>query len=255
MRLILAILLGLVLPHTVRAADVTVFAAASLRGALDRVVETWQSETGAQVAVSYAGSATLARQIQNGAPADLFLSANSAWMDVLEAAGALQPDSRMDLLGNTLVLVAHGAGGDTDLDARAVLGAKPAAARIAMGLTGSVPAGIYGKQALISLGLWDALAGDVVESDNVRAAMALVAQGEAPFGILYGSDARAAHDAQLALHVVAQFAPQTHDPITYPAALTARATPLASALLSALTTDTAGRIFTEAGFTPLRGAP
>ncbi len=212
-----------------RAESVTVFAAASLKGALDEVVAGW----GGEARVSYAGSSALARQIAAGAPADVFISANPEWVDWLEAEGvALE---RVDLLGNALVLVA---GAD---DMRVGLDQLKGQDRVAMALVEAVPAGIYGKAALESLALWEAVAPRVVQADNVRAALALVALGEAPLGIVYATDAL----AEPGVRVVAEFPPESHPPITYPvAALSAAGEPLMAYLKS----PEAAEIFARHGF-------
>ncbi len=204
---------------TALAADVTIFAAASLREALDAAVARYEADTGADVVVSYAGSSALARQIDRGAPANLFISANRDWMDRLEASGTILGGTRVDLLANALVLVETGAGPaaapDTMLTPQGVAEAV-GSERIAMALVEAVPAGIYGAEALRSFGLWDALSGQVVQSDNVRAALALVERGEAPFGIVYATDARIG-----AVHTVGTFPADSHAPIIYPMAIVA----------------------------------
>lgn len=233
-------------PSLALAEDVTVFAAASLTGTLDAVAAAWEAETGHKAALSYAGSSALARQIQEGAPADIFISASTDWMDAVEASGDVQPGTRRDLLGNTLVLIAHGAGAppvsiDESLDLAGMLGDQ----RLAMALADAVPAGIYGKAALTSLGLWDSVAPLVAQADNVRGALAFVAQGEAPLGIVYATDA-AAEDA---VTVIGTFPEGSHAPITYPAALTAQATsPVAAEFLDYLASDRARGIWDAAGF-------
>lgn len=243
MRLLLALLL--MLPQALWAGNVTVFAAASLKTALEQVATQWQAETGHTVTLSFAGSSALARQIEAGAPADIFLSANPGWMDHLAAKGLIRNDSRVDLLGNALVLI--GPAGDapmtlSDLPAR--LGNGP----LAMALIDAVPAGIYGKEALMSLGLWAAIQDRVAQTDNVRAALALVALGEAPLGITYHSDAL----AEPRVAVLATFPADSHPPITYPAALTSDSTsPQAGAFLAYLQSPEASAILGHAGFVPL----
>jgi molybdate transport system substrate-binding protein len=198
-----------------RADDVLVFAAASLKTALDEVADDWRTQTGKQVTVSYAGSAQLARQIEQGAPADVYISASIEWMDYLQSAELIRAGSRTDLLGNRLVLVAHGAErAAIELDASLDLAGLLGDAKLAMALVDAVPAGIYGRQALTSLGLWDAVAPKVAQADNVRAALALVAAGEAPYGIVYASDA--VSDSRVS--VIGVFPEGSHDPIVYPAA-------------------------------------
>lgn len=198
-----------------RAGDVTVFAAASLKDAMDDVADLWAETTDHTAKVALAGSSTLARQIQQGAPVDVFISANTAWMDRLEADGLIVAERRVDLLRNTLVLVGHGHGDDAvDLSDPAALPARLGDGRLAMALVEAVPAGIYGKAALQSLGLWRTLEPRVAQADNVRAALALVSTGEAPLGIVYGTDA-AADDS---VSVLATFPEDSHPPIVYPAA-------------------------------------
>ncbi len=243
--------LALVLAVPAAAADLTVFAAASLKTALDEAAAVYTEATGTRIATAYAGSSVLARQITQGAPADIFISASRDWMDVLETAGLLAPGSRSDLLGNRLVLIAHAPDAPRaeitpDLDLPALLGDGP----LAMAFTEAVPAGIYGKAALVSLGFWDALAPRIVETDNVRAALALVALGEAPFGIVYASDAV----AEPRVLVVGTFPEASHPRIVYPgAALAAGRTEAATAFLAHLRAPEAQDIFARAGFTLLPG--
>lgn len=244
-RLTAGLALSALLALPAHAAEITVFAAASLRNALDQVAADWTARTGDKVVTSYAGSSALARQIEQGAPADLFISASVDWMDALDKAGAIRPDSRRDLLGNTLVLIAH------DPQARPVdlpdLPARLGAGPLAMAMVDSVPAGVYGKQALTHLGLWGAVSDRVAQADNVRAALALVALGEAPLGIVYATDAR----AEPRVHPVATFPADSHDPITYPAALTTGADPAATAFLEALSAPQARAVFEAQGFAVL----
>ncbi len=215
-----------------QAEDVTVFAAASLKNALDEIATQWQAKTGNTVVISYAGSAQLAKQIQQGAPADIFISASTDWMDVLGDENLIIPNSSVTLLGNELVVIAYDptAGSvdlSPDLDITPQLGSD---GKLAMALVDSVPAGIYGKQALTSLGLWEVFEPRVVQVDNVRAALLLVSTGEATMGIVYASDAR----AEDGVKVVATFPPESHDPIIYPAALIGpSAKPEAQAFLDA----------------------
>ena len=241
--------LGLLLTGPAAAADLTVFAAASLKTALDEAAAAYTRATGTEIATAYAGSSVLARQITQGAPADIFISASPDWMDVLAAENLLAPDTRCDLLGNRLVLIAHATDAPrTDitpaLDLPALVGDGP----LAMAFTEAVPAGIYGKAALVSLGFWDAVAPRIVETDNVRAALALVALGEAPFGIVYASDAAAEPRVQ----VVGTFPEASHPPVIYPAAAIAIGnTEAASAFLAHLRAPAAQDIFARAGFTLL----
>lgn len=243
----LCAVLGASLPAA--AAEVTVFAAASLKTALDQVAASFEAETGDHVAISYAGSNTLARQIVEGAPADIFISASSEWMDVVEKAGDLAPDTRRNLLGNQLVLIAHDPqAGAVELNDHTDLKGLLAGGKLAMGQVDSVPAGQYGKQALGRLGLWDGVQDSVAQADNVRAALALVAAGEAPFGIVYATDAV----AEPKVHVAGRFPESSHDPITYPAALTRQAAdPADRAFFNALAGPAARKLFEAQGFSVL----
>lgn len=236
-------------PLRAAADEVTVFAAASLTNALDRVAEAWSAETGHTAVMSYAGSSALANQIQQGAPADIFISASVDWMDAIAASGDLREGTRRDILGNTLVLIAHGSDADpvtidADLDLAGMLGDE----RLAMALVDSVPAGIYGRAALTSLGLWESVEPLVAQSDNVRAALAFVAQNEAPLGIVYATDAAVEDNVT----IIGTFPAGSHDPITYPAGITAQSeSPVAQAFLDYLTSDTARAIWQEFGFSIL----
>ncbi|MBF9058803.1 molybdate ABC transporter substrate-binding protein [Rhodobacterales bacterium HKCCSP123] len=225
------------------AQDLTVHAAASLRGALDEVAALWQAETGGRLTLVYAGSSALARQIAAGAPGDVFISANAAWMDLLEEGGHLAPGGRADLLTNALVVIAP-AGEDAPLDLSA-LPERLGAGRLALALTEAVPAGIYARQALVTLGLWERVAPRVVEADNVRAALALVASGAAPIGIVYATDAI----AEPRVAVLAEVPAEAHDPIVYPAAALAGGDAEGSAALLALMRgEAAGDVFRRHGF-------
>jgi molybdate transport system substrate-binding protein len=241
-----ALLLALLLPLPAMADDITVFAAASLKTALDQVAADWQAATVDTVTLVYGGTPAMAKQIEQGAPADIFIAASVDWMDHVVAAGLMQPGSRRDILGNRLVLIgAAGAASVTlsrDLDLAGLLDGG----KLSMALVDAVPAGQYGKAALTSLGLWDGVAAQVAQSENVRAALALVAAGEAPLGIVYASDAV----AEPRVSVVATFPADTHPPTVYPAALTATATDGAAAFLDALSAPAAQVIFTANGFQP-----
>lgn len=242
-----ALLLALTLltPAAAEAEEVVIFAAASMKTALDAVAAEWQEKTGNTAVISYAGSSKLAQQILAGAPADLFISAAPNWMDALAEGGALAQGSRRDLLGNRLVLVGHAAGEVALADLPARLGQE----HLAMALVDSVPAGQYGKAAFESLGLWGALAPQVAQADNVRAALALVASGEAPYGVVYATDAA----AEPRVHLAATFPAESHPPITYPAArLAAAPHPQAAAAFEQfLTGPEAANVFKSQGFTVL----
>ena len=227
-------------------APVVVFAAASLTDALTRIGADWSAATGHGVTFSFAGSAALARQIQQGAPADIYISASPDWVDALQASGDLRPGTRRDLLGNTLVLIAHGRDvAPVTVDARLDLPGLLDGGRLSMALVDAVPAGSYGRAALQALGLWEAVAPQVAQSENVRAALAFVARGEAPLGIVYATDAAVADNVT----VIGTFPPGSHPPITYPAALVAdSANPLAAAFLDHLSSDAARAVWEGFGF-------
>jgi molybdate transport system substrate-binding protein len=244
---IAALVLGTLTLAPIRAGagEVLVFAAASLKNALDQIASVFEQQTGHEVTVSYAASSVLARQIQLGAPADLFISANVDWMDVLQDQELIDAGSRVDLLGNGLVLI-----GSTDQDQigrmqpDVDLSARLGNGHLAMALVDAVPAGIYGKAALQNLGLWEDVQTRIAQTDNVRAALALVAAGAAPLGIVYQSDAQVEDRVQ----VVASFPPNLHPPIIYPAAITPSGTVEAQAFLEYLQSDSAWEVFTEQGF-------
>jgi molybdate transport system substrate-binding protein len=230
------------------AAEVVVFAAASLRTALDAAAAAWTAETGTAVSVSYAGTAALAKQIEQGAPADLFLSADVPWMDWLDGRGLIRPGTRRDLFGNRLALVAHDPAAPPvalarPLDLAVLLGAD---GRLAIADVAAVPAGRYGRAALEALGAWDAVADRLAPAPNVRAALALVARGEAPYGVVYATDAA----ADPSVTVVGTFPADSHPPIVYPAALTAAGrSPDAAAFLDWLSGGAARPVFAAQGFT------
>ncbi|WP_216646450.1 MULTISPECIES: molybdate ABC transporter substrate-binding protein [unclassified Roseivivax] len=231
------------------AAEITVFAAASTRDALAEAAAGFEAASGHSVRIAPAGSSLLARQIDRGAPADLFLSANPGWMDWLEARGHVQAETRVTLLANRLVLIApaYGGGdGQVALTDAALLDRLGAEGRLAMALSDAVPAGLYAKAAFETLGLWDALAPRRVEADNVRAALALVALGEAPLGVVYASDAA----AEPRVRIVAEIPESAHPEIRYPAALLqeARAPEAAAAFLEWLQGPEARAIFEAHGF-------
>jgi molybdate transport system substrate-binding protein len=213
-----ALALSAVVAFAAQGPALTVFAAASLKDALDEQVRQFEGETNTPVVVSYAGSNVLAKQIESGAPADLFISADLDWMDYLDGRKLLAPGSRHDLLGNRLVLIAPATATSAlkiapSFGLAAALGPN----RLALANPDSVPAGKYAKEALQSLGVWEGVEKQVARTENVRAALALVARGEAPFGIVYATDARAEKNVR----VVDVFPPATHAPIVYPIAIVA----------------------------------
>jgi molybdate transport system substrate-binding protein len=239
-------------PRTTPSGDVpiTVFAAASLKESLDEAASSYHKASGQSVRVSYAASSALARQIEQGAPADVFLSADRDWMDYLQQRSLIDTASRRDLLGNTLVLVAPKAStaGPVVLKRGTDLSPLLGGGRIAVALTASVPAGKYAKAAFESLGMWAALQPRAAEAENVRAALMLVARGETPLGVVYGSDAR----AEPGVRVLATFPADTHPPIVYPVARLRSSTHRqASAFVQWLRTPAAAAIFRKHGFTVL----
>ena len=185
-------IISLATPASAQDKPVLVFAAASLKNALDSIVSAWRKHTGKQATVSYAASSTLAKQIQNGAPADLFISADQDWMDYLQQRKLIDASTRLDLLGNRLVLIAAK---DSNIEATLAPGFSLAqllgGGRLAMADPNSVPAGKYAKAALTALGVWTSVATHIAAAENVRAALLLVARGEAPLGIVYKTDALA----------------------------------------------------------------
>ena len=229
------------------AEDITVFAAASLKNAMDDVAAQWEENTAHTATVSFAGSSALARQIQHGAPADVFISANTGWMDALESGGRIAPQSRFDLLRNRIVLAAHkGSGINLEIAPGFDLAAALGPARLAMALVDAVPAGIYGKAALKSLNVWRDVGPKVAQADNAAAALALVAAGEAPLGIVYATDAAASDRVR----VVDTFPAATHPDIVYPAAAIADSeNPLNDDFLAFLRMAAARAAFARQGFT------
>jgi molybdate transport system substrate-binding protein len=225
---------------------VLVFAAASMKGALDEVGAIVAAKTGVAMKVSYAGTSTLAKQIEEGAPADIFVAADEQWMDYVAERRLIAPGSRVNVVSNRLVLIAP-KGRAPQLAIAPGFGlarALGAGGRLAIADPASVPAGRYGKAALTFLGVWDTVANRLAPADNVRAALAFVARGEAPLGIVYASDVA----AEPGVVVVGTFPNDTHAPIVYPAALTARAKPEAKRVLDVIASREARAVFVKHGF-------
>jgi molybdate transport system substrate-binding protein len=236
-------------PAVAQGRDVLVFAAASLKNALDEAAAQWQRASGKKVAISYAASNTLIKQIEQGAPADMFISADLDWMDYGQQKGLIKPDTRSNLLGNRLVLVAPK---DSNISASIQPGFDLAAllkgGRLAMGNVDAVPAGKYGKAALEKLGAWDGVKDKIAQAESVRAALVLVSRGEAPLGIVYQTDAA----SDPTVKIVGTFPENTHPPIIYPIALTKDSTtPDAPAFLNFIRSPAARPIFERQGFTVL----
>jgi molybdate transport system substrate-binding protein len=228
---------------------VVVFAAASLKDALDAVNKACEADVGEAATVSYAASSALARQIEGGAPADVFISADLDWMKYLSDKKLTKPDTEVKLLGNEIVLVApKDSTVETKIEKGFDLAKLIGDGKLAMGDFKAVPAGKYGKAALESLGVWSSVEGKVAQAENVRAALKLVSTGEAALGIVYATDAH----AEKGVKVVGTFPEDSHPPIIYPVAQTAdskdKDTP---AFLKCLQSGKAGALFKEQGFTVL----
>jgi len=229
-----------------QAADVMVFAAASLKEAMDDQARQFGAATGNKVVVAYGASNALARQIEAGAPADVFISADQDWMDYLDQRHLLAPGTRVRLLRNTLVLVAPTSSTATlKIGAHFGLAAALGQDKLAMANPDSVPAGKYGRAALERLGVWSGVEKQVARAETVRGALALVSRGEAPFGIVYATDAR----ADKGVRVVDTFPPDSYPPIVYPAALVATSRSAAAGpLLDFLRSPAAGPTWEKYGF-------
>jgi len=230
------------------AADVTVFAAASMKNALDEVQQAWSAQKRGKVVISYAASSALARQIEKGAPADIFVSADLDWMDYLSQRKLVNEPTRVNLLRNELVMIAPQSSKVSlalrkDLKLAELLGNE----RLSMADPDSVPAGKYGKSALESMGLWAQVSNRIIRADNVRTALNFVARGESPLGIVYRTDA-AAEDK---VRIVAAFPGDSHPPIVYPAALLAESRGReAAAFFNFMKSPAAITVFRKHGFLP-----
>lgn len=228
-----------------RADTLTVFAAASLKEALDAVVKPFEKTSGQRVVASYAGSNVLARQVESGAPAAVFISADADWVDMLEARGRIVPGSRRDLLANDLVLIAPAASTTQVRIARGFdLAGALAGGRLALANPDAVPAGKYARAALVSLGAWSGVGGRLAPAENVRAALALVARGEAPLGIVYRTDAM----AEPRVRIVDTFPPGSHAAIVYPMVVVRGAPPAAGDLAAYLASPAAEPTWKRFGF-------
>lgn len=210
----LAALVLLTAAHLGWAGEVTVYAAASLTNALGEIAKAYEATHGIKVKTSFAASGALAKQIESGAPADLFLSADNKWMDYLAAKGKIDQDSRINLLGNDLVLIAPKGKGFAVSMEKGFDFAKAFEGKLCTGETESVPVGIYAKEALTNLGWWESIRHRIVGTDDVRAALDLVGRGECA-GIVYATDAKTSDKVAVA----GTFPSNIHTPIVYPAAL------------------------------------
>ena len=246
MRVLLAFCL-LLAPLAARAQELTVFAAASLTDAMKDISAQWAQAGHPPLRMSFGSSSTLARQIEQGAPANIFASADQKWMDYLGDKTLIVADTRKDLLGNDLVLVVSAdrpqhvtIGPNFDL-----LGMLGQSGRIATGDPAHVPVGIYAEQALRKLGIWDAVSPRLARADDVRSALLLVERGEAPVGIVYATDAAVSKGVMVA----GVFPASSHDPVTYPFAVVKSGdTPEARALMAYLAGPEARASFVRRGF-------
>lgn len=227
-------------------AAITVFAAASMTNVLEELAADFTKETGTTVTLSFAASSALARQIEAGARVDAFVSADQEWMDYLAERKLIDPASRRDIAGNALVLIAPA-------DSAVALTIQPGFAlraalgdgRLAVADPDTVPAGRYAKAALMHLGVWDSVAGSLANADNVRAALAFVARGEVPLGIVYATDA----SIEKKVRIVGVFPASTHVPITYPAGVPVGGQRAGEAFLDFLRSPAARAVFARYGFT------
>jgi molybdate transport system substrate-binding protein len=246
MRFLLALCL-LLAPLTARAQELTVFAAASLTDAMKDISAQWAQAGHQPLRMSFGSSSTLARQIEQGAPANLFASADQRWMDYLADKKLIVPETRKDLLGNDLVLVVPAdkpqrVNIGPNFDVVGMLGPN---GRVATGDPAHVPVGIYAEQALKKLGIWDAVSPRLARTDDVRAALLLVERGEAPAGIVYATDAAVSKGVMVA----GVFPANSHDPVSYPFAVVKSGdTPEARALMTYLSDPEARAIFVKRGF-------
>jgi molybdate transport system substrate-binding protein len=226
--------------------SITVFAAASMKNALDEVDDLFTKQSGIKVVASFAASSALMKQIEQGAPADVFLSADIDWMDYGVKHNLIKTDTRQDLLGNRLVLIAPKDSkiANVNIAPGFDLAALAGSGRIATGDVRAVPAGLYAKAALEKLGIWSTVESKMAMAENVRAALVLVARGEAPLGIVYETDAK----IDPGVKIVGVFPEDSHPPIVYPVAMTKGAKPDAAQYLAFLTTPAARAVFERYGF-------
>src|SRR5215475_1377979 len=229
--------------------ELVVFAAASLKNALDAINTQWQKETGKKASISYGASPALAKQIEQAAPAQMFISADLDWMDYVAQRHLIKPETRSNLLGNRIVLIAHNDKAQPiDIKPGFDLAKALGDGRLSMANVDSVPAGKYGKAALEKLGVWASVSSRIAQAENVRAALLLVSRGEAPLGIVYQTDAAADPNVK----IIGTFPEDTHPRIIYPVALTATANhPDAAAFLDYIKSAKAKPLFEAQGFTVL----
>lgn len=245
----LAISAGVVLPAMAAQEKVTVFAAASLTNALQEIATQYQKEKQVEIVASFASSSTLARQIEQGAPADMFISADQQWMDYAQDKKLMENDSRYTLLGNELVVIAPKSSAQKEIviDEKTDWKSLLKGGHLAVGDPDHVPVGIYAKEALQNLKAWDELSPIMARANNVRAAMALVEREEAPLGIVYGSDAMASDKVK----VIGLFPENSHKPVEYPMAIVKdHKNAVVSGFYDYLKTPEAAVVFKRYGFTP-----
>jgi len=249
MFLVATVFLGVLATPAVAQDTLTVFAAASLKNALDDVDADFAKAAGIKVTASYAASSALAKQIEQGAPADVFASADVDWMDYAQQKKLIKDDTRVNLLGNRLVLIAPKTSrlGNVTIGPGVDLAALAGDGRIVTGDVRAVPVGRYAKAALEKLGAWPKAAPKMAMTENVRAALALVARGEAPLGIVYETDAK----VEPGVKIVGTFPADSHPPILYPFAATAAAKPQAARYLAFLRSAAAKNVFERYGFSAL----
>lgn len=225
---------------------ITVFAATSVKDALDEIGNAYEKSTDRTIVASYGATSALAKQIENGAPADIFISADTEWMDYVETRKLIKPGSRQDLLTNQLVLIApHTSTANVEIAPGFAIASLLGNGRLAIADPSAVPAGKYAKAALQKLGVWADVQSKIAPTENVRAALALVSRGEAPFGIVYRTDAL----LDKKVRIVAEFPAETHAPIVYPVALvSASSNVAASDFLAYLFSPAARAVFERYGF-------
>jgi len=232
------------LPPVAAASELTVFAAASMREAMERIASKFEEETGTRIVFSFAGTGTLARQVEAGAPADLFISADADWMDYVAENGGVAPASVRQIASNKLVLIGASDTAGLDLNAAQITGFLDGQ-RMAMADPDTVPAGRYGKAAMENLGLWQSVSGLLAPMENVRIALASVARGDTPLGLVYRTDAEIEPDVA----ILATFPVSSHPEIRYLAAVTELSgNPAATPFLDFLTSPDAQEILQSLGF-------
>jgi molybdate transport system substrate-binding protein len=236
-------------PVQAQSSDIVIFAAASLKNALDAINAQWQKETGKKATISYGASSALAKQLEQAAPAQMFISADLDWMDYVAQKNMIKPETRSNLLGNRIVLIAaKDTAQPVEIKAGFDLAKVLGDGRLSMANVDAVPAGKYGKAALEKLGVWGSVSGKIAQAENVRAALLLVSRGEAPAGIVYQTDAASDPNVK----IIGTFPEDTHPRIIYPIALTVGANhPDAAAFLDYVKSAKAKSLFEAQGFSVL----